>query len=362
MTDGAGQLEDGGTLLDGIAAIVVPNCAVSGCHDAQTKEHGMDLSTTANIYDAWVNRKGLDHGRNALRVRVVPGAPDESYVMVKILGAETCDLSQRMPSPPRMALSAEQIEFIRAWIGAGAPRGHVDAGATADVSESDEATDRRFDGDDVSLDQTVDNAADAEEEGDEDANVTDTIGERDGAPNDVGPGPADVLPPLDATACPEGGSLKALRARRPSGALQIECTPTKPCPAGMSCMGTACDDVWECYAHAEFPGQHPCPDDYAPYCGCDGVTFMALRTCPDRPYERESACEDGVSCDPSALRCSGAAPSCPEGQVPSVVDGRYGKCVPFGFCRCESDVQCPHRDKYKCDPATSRCQMLPIDP
>ena len=131
---------------------------------------------------------------------------------------------------------------------------------------------------------------------------------------------------------------------------------------GMSCMGTGCDDVWECFAHGETPGQHPCPDDYAPYCGCDGVTFMALRTCPDRPYEREGACEDGVSCDPAGLRCSGAEPTCPEGQVRSVVDGRYGSCVSFAFCQCTSDAQCPHRERYKCDTITSRCQMLPIDP
>src|SRR5437016_1730142 len=49
------------TPLDQVAQIVAPNCAVAGCHDSITHEHGMDLSTPASIYGSWVNQKGLDH-------------------------------------------------------------------------------------------------------------------------------------------------------------------------------------------------------------------------------------------------------------------------------------------------------------
>ena len=306
------------TLLDGVAAVVVPNCAVSGCHDAVTKEHGMDLSSEPAIYESWVDRKGLDHCRNALRVRVVPGSPDGSYVMVKILGTETCALSTRMPAPPRSALSDEQIEIIRAWILAGAPRGEVEAGDP-----------------------------------------------RDGAPTDASVNPDDAAPDgplMDAIPCPEAGAPKTLRGASPSNSNQIWCTPTQPCPEGMSCVGDGCDGDWQCFAHAQSPGEHPCPTDYEAYCGCDGVTFMAPRTCPDRPYQHEGSCEDGVSCDSTALQCSGVEPTCPDGQVPSVVNGRYGACVTFGTCRCDSDAQCPHREKYRCDTGAKRCEMLAVDP
>jgi len=259
-----------------------------------------------------------------------------------------------------MALSSEQIEAIRAWIGAGAPHGHRDAGMTDDASDA--SVDDTADAEDVSGDAALDTPADSDDDAD-DGDPMDANGERnDDVTNEVGPETTDVRPPMDADPCFEAGAPNSIRSLRPSRLNQIDCTATKPCPPGMSCMGNGCDDVWECFAHGELPGQHPCPDDYAPYCGCDGVTFMAIRTCPDRPYQREGACEDGVSCDPSALRCTGAAPSCPEGQVPSVVDGRYGQCVAFGFCRCASDEQCPQREKYKCDTVTSRCQLLPIDP
>ena len=313
--------ESATTLLGGVTAIVIPNCAVSGCHDAQTKEHGMDLSSAANIYDAWVNRKGLDHCRNALRLRVVPGAPDESYVMVKILGTETCDLSQRMPAPPRAQLTDDQIQVIRAWIASGAPAGRHDGGI-ADVA----------------------------------------VAQDDAVASDTGPDTTDARPAIDTSPCSEAGAFTPLRRSGPSSLNQVSCSPTQPCPAGMSCMGMGCDDVWECFAHAASPGEHPCPTDSAAYCGCDGVTFMALRTCPDRPYEREGACEDGVNCDPSALNCGGIEPMCPQGQVPSVVDGRYGACVAANLCVCESDAQCPHRDKFTCDTIKSRCEMLPVGP
>lgn len=200
---GAAAPDASATLLGGVAAIVVPNCAVGGCHDAQTREHGMDLSTAANIYDAWVNKKGLDHCRNALRMRVVPGFPDGSYVMVKINGLEACDLSQRMPAPPRMALSSEQIAVIRAWISAGAPIDGVDGGWNDDGGQSPE-----------------DSGA----------------GPGDGSISD---GPTTT----DADPCGEAGATKNLPSRKPSGVRQLECTATQPCPEGMICVGSGCDDT-----------------------------------------------------------------------------------------------------------------------
>jgi hypothetical protein len=117
--DGA---EAGPRLMAAVAAAVIPSCATSGCHDAVTQEHGMDLSTEQSIHLAWVRIRGLDHCSNAARVRVVPGRPDQSYVFDKITMTPSCDLGQRMPPPPKEMLSAVQIEAIRAWIAAGAPQ------------------------------------------------------------------------------------------------------------------------------------------------------------------------------------------------------------------------------------------------
>ena len=179
------------TLLDGVAAIVVHNCAFPGCHDPTTKEHGMDLSSAANIYDAWVNKKGFDYCRNALRMRVVPGAPEASYVMVKINGAETCEYSLRMPPPPGMALSSEQIEVIRAWIAAGAPVGAVD-GVDAGSNDGSGAS-----------------------PGDSGVNVADgSI--------------ADVPTTSDADPFGEAGSPNSGSRPKPSSLRQLECTEMQP--------------------------------------------------------------------------------------------------------------------------------------
>ena len=110
-------------LLQRVAAIIAPNCAVSGCHDAITKEHGMDLSTAEGIYAGFVNQRGLDHCKNTTLPRVVPGNPNGSYVMTKITATmKACELWDPMPPPPKQLLTTEQIESIRTWILAGARR------------------------------------------------------------------------------------------------------------------------------------------------------------------------------------------------------------------------------------------------
>ena len=113
----------GPKLLERVTAVVAPNCAVSGCHDAITKEHGMDLSTAESIYTGWVNQKGLDHCKSMALTRVVPGNPNGSYVMTKITATtKACDLWDPMPPPPKQPLTMEQIDTIRSWIAAGARR------------------------------------------------------------------------------------------------------------------------------------------------------------------------------------------------------------------------------------------------
>ena len=140
------------------------------------------------------------------------------------------------------------------------------------------------------------------------------------------------------------------------------CSSSKPCAPGtpgLICVGDNCDRRWECQPHASAPGQHPCPTDIVAYCGCDDVTFFAIDSCSDRPYQHTGACDDGVNCDPTDLRCSEVEPTCAEGEIASVVHGAYGECVPFSSCRCEFVWECPHRDKYQCDRTSRRCRAVP---
>lgn len=56
---------------------------------------------------------------NGSRMRVVPGKPDESYVIDKIMGVDLCGTSGRMP--PMGSLSDTDMKLISNWICAGAP-------------------------------------------------------------------------------------------------------------------------------------------------------------------------------------------------------------------------------------------------
>lgn len=199
-------------------------------------------------------------------------------------------------------------------------------------------------------DDAVDAASDLSDDGTSDA-VMDAVVDR-----------SDAIVSADANPCGDGSAAVPRRIAPSAPSGQLECTANKPCPPMYECLGGGCDDVWECIYHGANPGEHPCPTEPADYCGCDGVTFTAVLSCPNRPYQRTGACEDGFSCDPMMLRCNTPEPPCPEGQVPSVVDGRYGQCVPIRFCRCQFVWECPHREKYKCDTVATRCTTLPVDP
>jgi len=281
--DAGGALADADaapdTLLGRVAAIVIPNCAVAGCHDAVSKTHSMDLSTPDKIVAAWVDQRGFDHCTGLDTPRVIPGNPAGSLVVMKIEGIAVCLQSQRMPLPPRDALTAEQIEVIRSWIAAGAPS--------------------------------------------------------DGPPTDGGE--------------EEGGAADASDDAAPDdGGISSACTTTSPCGPELTCSGDACSDVWECTTHFDDTLEHPCAPETMLYCGCDGVTFEASVTCPDRPFSHPGACGDGESCFTGAVRCSDPAPVCPEGQAPSVVNDCYGPCIPVASCRCAAHYMCPNLSLYTC--------------
>jgi hypothetical protein len=300
--------DSGMTMLEEVASIVIPNCAIGGCHDSVSETHSMDLSTADKIYDFWVGHDGFDHCTMLSVPRVIPGDPEGSLVVIKIAGIEVCSQSQRMPLPPRPMLAASQIETIRRWIAAGAPRG----AAIGDAGPSDASSGRDI---------------------------------------------ADVRPELST--CSDSGRDGPPPPYVPEPGDTSACTAASPCPTGAQCIGDGCGERWECIMDND--AKHPCPTDLATYCGCDGVTFTAANTCPDRPYQYAGPCDEGTNCDPTDLRCSEAEPSCPEGMLPSIIHGQYGPCVPFASCRCEYAWECPKRDQYVCDFVARHCSRLPTD-
>lgn len=91
------------------------SCAVSGCHQEPNAPMGLDLSE-GNAHDNLVN---VPSEEVPDLLRVEPGAPDESYLVMKIEGAPGI-VGNRMPRG-RPPLSEEQIQLIRTWIAEGAP-------------------------------------------------------------------------------------------------------------------------------------------------------------------------------------------------------------------------------------------------
>jgi len=85
-------------------AIIAPNCATSSCHSGRVETAGVDLADADEAY--------LDL---TARRFVVPGDPT-SALMPLLEGDE------RRRMPPDAPLPAADIELIRAWIEAGAPR------------------------------------------------------------------------------------------------------------------------------------------------------------------------------------------------------------------------------------------------
>ncbi len=55
-----------------------------------------------------------------------------------------------------------------------------------------------------------------------------------------------------------------------------------------------------------------------------------------------------VSCDPTKILCKRVAPTCAEGEVPSVDASCYGPCVRIERCACRAAEQCPEAEQYTC--------------
>ncbi|MCB9057722.1 MAG: hypothetical protein H6627_04095 [Calditrichae bacterium] len=87
------------------------SCAFSGCHANNSRQAGLDLSSS-NSYNSLV---GVTSTQNPGLKRVDPGNSAGSYLLKKLKG----DGTTRMPLR-QAALSQDKIDMITAWIDAGA--------------------------------------------------------------------------------------------------------------------------------------------------------------------------------------------------------------------------------------------------
>ena len=116
------------------SSVLTPSCAVSGCHVATSAASSGNLVLSGDVaYDNLVNAMpdNLAAKRDGLK-RVAPFKPDSSLLFQKVvlaLSAHDGEYGNVMPVG-NAAIPQGQVDFIRKWIEAGAPR----TGDVADAS------------------------------------------------------------------------------------------------------------------------------------------------------------------------------------------------------------------------------------
>ena len=119
-TDASGTDSGGVTFTQVYTTVLMPNCAA--CHSSgQDGVNGgkLDLSTMTNAYSNLVGVMAMGSGCGSkMETRVVKGSSATSLLYTKVAGTQDC--GSRMPDG-KSALSAANIETIKAWIDEGAP-------------------------------------------------------------------------------------------------------------------------------------------------------------------------------------------------------------------------------------------------
>ena len=114
-----GPVITGPTLDDIQAAVFGPTCSSTGCHTGggATLPTIMDLTSAQASFDNLVNVASLQMPG---AIRVLPGDPDNSYLIHKLEG--TAAVGGRMPAGSPNPLDPATIADIRQWITDGAMR------------------------------------------------------------------------------------------------------------------------------------------------------------------------------------------------------------------------------------------------
>jgi hypothetical protein len=101
------------------AKLFKPDCATSLCHSGNPPTHA-PLSLDDGV--AWDNLVNRPASQSPSILEVRPGAADQSYLMLKLLGTvgASGSVSTRMPLN-RAAVDDDRLAAVRAWIERGAP-------------------------------------------------------------------------------------------------------------------------------------------------------------------------------------------------------------------------------------------------
>lgn len=113
------------------------------------------------------------------------------------------------------------------------------------------------------------------------------------------PGPG-YTPPDDTSPGPGSGSTVSGSGTASGGATGAACTTSADCASGI-CEGEGCGAGQGTCAARE----RACTYDLQTYCGCDGNTFDASGSCPERRYSHRGACQAAAG---SGSGAGGAGP------------------------------------------------------
>jgi hypothetical protein len=98
--------------------ILNASCTSAPCHDTNMPQQGLNL-TAGLAYRALVNVNSTQSTCSSYKL-VLPGQPDQSYLISKLAGSGACFTGSRMPKGGS-ALSAADVQLFRDWIANGAP-------------------------------------------------------------------------------------------------------------------------------------------------------------------------------------------------------------------------------------------------
>jgi hypothetical protein len=110
------------------------------------------------------------------------------------------------------------------------------------------------------------------------------------------------------------------------------CRSSADCRSGEQCYGPeGCDARWTCGT------ARMCTRDLVTFCGCDGQTFQASSSCPNRKYKNRGACAGATTCKKTG--CSGQV--CADRDMITTCEMRpeYA-CYRTAECKVQADGRC----------------------
>lgn len=97
--------------------VIVPTCAQTYCHEANPPAAPMTLDAE----QAWDSLVGTPSSQEPSLLRVKPGDPDNSYLLIKLRAVSISEFATTQMPLNKPALDEATVKDIEAWIARGAP-------------------------------------------------------------------------------------------------------------------------------------------------------------------------------------------------------------------------------------------------